>query len=78
MYQSAFEYVEPFESYGLKLCLQCCWWGGGDIMHGGHPVYFNGSGQNRVDVDIPAAGSCGWSLAGVERQPGDGRARAGT
>lgn len=77
MYQSAFEYVESFKSYGknsygLKL------WSSVLLGGGGHPVYFNGSGQNRVDVDIPAAGSCGWSLAGVERQPGDGRARAGT
>lgn len=72
MYQSAFEYVEPFESYGknsynLKL------WSSVLLVVGGGVLC-----MNRVDVDIPAAGSCGWSLAGVERQPGDGRARAGT
>lgn len=67
MYQSAFDYVEPFESYGKNSYgLQCCWWARGILC------------MDRVDVDIPAAGSCGWSPAGVERQPGDGRVRAGT
>lgn len=76
MYQSAFEYMLSRLKVMVKTVmvwsygLQCCWEGGGDTLYG--------SGQNRVDVNIPAAGSCGLSLAGVERQPGDGRARAGT
>lgn len=34
MYQSAFDSVEPFESYGLKLRSSVLMVGEGDIMHG--------------------------------------------